>query len=61
MTEYKELKGYAVTRFVSAYQNHTIKNEVVDEIERTLNTLTEKIYNPNSRPDYPGQVQEEER
>ena len=44
---YQELMKYSVKRFNSAYNNHLIKDELVREIEVTLNTLTEKIYNIN--------------
>ena len=46
---YQELMKYSVKRFNSAYNNHLIKDELVREIEVTLNTLTEKIYNINNQ------------
>ena len=46
---YQELMKYSVKRFNSAYNNHLIKDELVREIEVTLNTLTEKIYNTNNQ------------
>ena len=46
---YQELMKYSVKRFNSAYNNHLIKDELVREIETTLNTLTEKIYNINNQ------------
>tara|TARA_R100000329_G_scaffold150999_1_gene145481 strand:- start:1155 stop:1346 length:192 start_codon:yes stop_codon:yes gene_type:complete len=49
---YQELMRYSVKRFNSAYDNHLIKDDLVREIETTLNTLTEKIYNiSNQRVD----------
>ena len=46
---YQELMKYSVKRFNAAYNNHLIKDELVREIEVTLNTLTEKIYNINNQ------------
>lgn len=46
---YQELMKYSVKRFNTAYNNHLIKDELVREIETTLNTLTEKIYNINNQ------------
>lgn len=40
---------YALKRFNSAYDNHLIKDDLVREIETTLNTLTEKIYNTRNQ------------
>ena len=39
---YQELMRYVLKRFNSAYDNHLIKDDLVREIETTLNTLTEK-------------------
>ena len=36
---------YALKRFNNAYDNHLITDDLVREIETTLNSLTEKIYN----------------
>ena len=41
---YQELMRYALKRFNSAYDNHLIKDDLVREIETTLNRLTEEIY-----------------
>tara|TARA_R100000005_G_C4820608_1_gene102141 strand:- start:290 stop:508 length:219 start_codon:yes stop_codon:yes gene_type:complete len=46
---YQELMRYALKRFNSAYDNHLIKDDLVREIETTLNTLTEKIYNTRNQ------------
>ena len=46
---YQELMRYALKRFNSAYDNHLIKDDRVREIETTLNTLTEKIYNTRNQ------------
>lgn len=46
---YQELMRYALRRFNSAYDNHLIKDDLVREIETTLNTLTEKIYNTRNQ------------
>ena len=46
---YQELMRYALKRFNSAYDNHLIKDDLVREIEKTLNTLTEKIYNTRNQ------------
>tara|TARA_Y100000004_G_C8951542_1_gene428746 strand:- start:1765 stop:1947 length:183 start_codon:yes stop_codon:yes gene_type:complete len=42
---YQELMRYALKRFNNAYDNHLITDDLVREIETTLNSLTEKIYN----------------
>lgn len=41
---YQELMRYALKRFNNAYDNHLITDDLVREIETTLNSLTEKIY-----------------
>ena len=46
---YQELMRYALKRFNSAYDNQLIKDDLVREIETTLNTLTEKIYNTRNQ------------
>ena len=46
---YQESMRYALKRFNSAYDNHLIKDDLVREIETTLNTLTEKIYNTRNQ------------
>lgn len=34
-----------IDRFYKAYFGHTVSDELVEEIQRTLHKLTEKIYN----------------
>ena len=46
---YQELMRYALRRFNSAYDNHLIKDDLVREIETTLNRLTEEIYNTRNQ------------